>query len=416
MAKPLIPISYRQASIFALFLVLYEFLTYIANDMIMPGMIKVVASFNGRESDIANSLTYYLLGGASLQLILGPISDRYGRRVVMLSGAVLFFCCTIGIACSNSMSQFMFGRFFQGMGLCFISVVGYAALQEIFAEMDAIRMVALMANVSTIAPLVGPFFGALVVYYTSWRFIFIGISFFTCLAWWGLWKYMPETVGVSRLDKTTLHSVPLSPKTIISNYWALCINPTFMFSCIALGLIGSPCLIWIALSPVLLVKMAHLSIIQYGIWQIPVFGACILGSLFLQRMTHRHIIRSLIFKGTFFVIVGVFLMFAMTAYFGEAYYFILPGILLYFFGIGFVTAPLSRYILFSTPIMKGTASAVMSMMQMSIQALGLLLATFVYQTHHNFILAMDCLITGLVALFFLGLAFYFCSASKAIKR
>lgn len=412
MAKPLISISYRQALMFALFLVLYEFLTYIANDMIMPGMIKVVSSFNGRESDIANSLTYYLLGGASLQLILGPISDRYGRRVVMLSGAVLFFCCTIGIACSGSMTQFMFGRFFQGMGLCFIGVIGYAALQEIFAEMDAIRIVALMANVSTIAPLIGPFLGALVVYYASWRVIFIGISFFALLAWWGLWKYMPETVGVSRLDDTTLHKVPLSPKTVFSNYWALCINPTFMFGCIALGLVGSPCLIWIALSPVLLVKVAHLSIIQYGVWQIPIFGACILGSLFLQRMTHRHVVKHLILKGTFFVIVGVFLMFAMTAYFGETYYFILPGILLYFFGIGFVTAPLSRYILFSTPIMKGTASAVMSMMQMSIQALGLVLATFLYQTHQNRILAIDCFITGLIAIFFLGAAFYFCTDSK----
>lgn len=90
MAQPLINITRQQALVFACFLVLYEFLTYVANDMIMPGMLKVVESFKGPESAVATSLTAYILGGASLQLFLGPISDRYGRRPVMLSGAFLF--------------------------------------------------------------------------------------------------------------------------------------------------------------------------------------------------------------------------------------------------------------------------------------------------------------------------------------
>ncbi|WP_419419376.1 MFS transporter [Legionella sp. D16C41] len=132
MAHPLINISRKQALSFASFLVLYQFLTYIANDMIMPGMIQVVTSFQGPESAIATSLTAYILGGASLQLFLGPISDRIGRRPVMLAGAILFFVFTAFIACSNSIGQFLLARYFEGMGLCFIGVIGYATLQEIF--------------------------------------------------------------------------------------------------------------------------------------------------------------------------------------------------------------------------------------------------------------------------------------------
>ena len=89
MALPLINITGKQARIFACFLVLYEFLTYIANDMIMPGMIQVVETFKAPESAIASSLSIYVLGGASLQLILGPLSDRFGRRPVMLFGVIL---------------------------------------------------------------------------------------------------------------------------------------------------------------------------------------------------------------------------------------------------------------------------------------------------------------------------------------
>ena len=112
MAQLLINISRKQAFVYAKFLVLYEFLTYIANDMIMPGMIKVVESFHGSESAVATSLTAYVLGGASLQLFLGPLSDRFGRRPVMLFGALLFFIFTLLIASTTTIDQFLIARFF----------------------------------------------------------------------------------------------------------------------------------------------------------------------------------------------------------------------------------------------------------------------------------------------------------------
>ena len=73
MSEPLIPITRKHAFLFATFLVLYEFLTYVANDMIMPGMLQVVNSFNAPESTVATSLTFYILGGASLQIFLGRV-------------------------------------------------------------------------------------------------------------------------------------------------------------------------------------------------------------------------------------------------------------------------------------------------------------------------------------------------------
>ena len=119
MSRPLINISRKQAFCFAGFLVLYQFLTYIANDMIMPGMIAVVSSFHGQESAIATSLTAYILGGASLQLFLGPISDCYGRRPVMLFGAAFFFLMHIGNCLLKFNRSVSPGAFFSGYGLMF---------------------------------------------------------------------------------------------------------------------------------------------------------------------------------------------------------------------------------------------------------------------------------------------------------
>lgn len=401
MTQLLIDITKKQAYTYAIFLVFYEFLTYIANDMIMPGMLSVVSSFNGPESAIATSLTLYVLGGASLQLFLGPISDRYGRRPVMVFGACLFFLCTVAIACSNSMEQFLAARFFQGMGLCFIAVIGYATLQEIFAEMDAIRLIALMANISILAPLVGPLLGAVFIYYYSWRIIFVLIGALALIVLWGLWRFMPESVGQIKKDGEQIKQVTLSLRTVAANYTKLLLNPHFILGSIALGLVYLPCMAWIALAPIMLVKKAHLSVIQYGIWQIPVFGAYILGNFFLHQMTHRGTVKRLILVGSSIAVFGMLLIFFLPIITNYSFIWLMPGLITYFLGGGMVGAPLIRFILFSTAVSKGTASALMSMISMCVQGAGIELANFLYSTHNNQLFSLYCALTAVMYCMFL---------------
>jgi MFS transporter, DHA1 family, multidrug/chloramphenicol efflux transport protein len=408
MAQPLIPITRKHALSFAAFLVLYEFLTYIANDMVMPGMIDVVNTFHGQESDIAMSLTLYILGGASLQLFLGPLSDAYGRRPVMLTGAVVFLFFTVLIAYSVSMHQFLMARFFEGMGLCFISVIGYATLQEIFEEMDAVRLMAMMANISILAPLLGPVAGALFVHYLNWRFIFIIIAIFSFISAVGLWWKMPESVGQTKRDGSLIPRVPLSPKSVMSNYHQLFKNSTFLFSSAALGLVGLPCVAWIGLSPIILVTVGKLSLVEYGLWQIPVFGAIIVGNITLRRWTHSFSLEQLLKIGSLIVGGGLTLMLVLRLLGGEAFIWLIPGLIIYFFGLGIVGSPLSRFILFSTDVAKGTASALMSMILMSVQAVGVQVANILYANHSNLTLGAYCFS---VALLYLG-AMYAASSMR----
>ncbi len=396
MPKPLINITSKQAYQFAAFLVLYEFLTYIANDMIMPGMIKVVASFHGPESAIASSLTAYVLGGASLQIMLGPLSDRYGRRPLMIFGAIFFFLCTVLIACSNSIDQFLIARFFQGMGLCFICVIGYATLQEIFAEMDAIRLIAIMANVSVIAPLLGPLMGAVFIKYFSWRMIFVIIAFPALVVVWGLWRFMPESVGQTRHDGEQIKVVPMSLRAIVGNYKALFLNRSFFFGTFALGMLYLPCVAWIALSPVILVVDAKLTIIQYGLWQLPVFGAYIFGNIILQYMTRQSSIKKLIWTGAVITSTGLISMIILPLIMGNHFVWLMPGLLVYFWGAGIVAAPLNRFILFSTPVSKGTTSALISLITMVIQGVGIEVVNVLYLSHNNRLFGIVCALTGLI--------------------
>jgi len=416
MHQPLIPITRKHALLFACFFVLYEFLTYIANDMIMPGMIKVVETFHAQESAIASSLTAYLLGGASLQLVLGPLSDRYGRRPVMLFGAVFFFLCTAVIACSTSIDQFLVARFLEGMGLCFICVIGYATLQEIFDEMDAIRLIAAMANVSVLAPLLGPLLGATCVYYFSWRFIFVAIAVCALFASWGLWRFMPEPVGQTTSHGLHIKRVPFQLGVIMRNYKKLLCNKTFLWGSVCGGLLGLPCVAWIGLSPVILITEGHISMIQYGVWQLPVFGAYIMGNVLLQFLTRRSTVAMMIWIGSGIASVGLLLMVILPYWMGNDYVWLIAGLITYFFGYGLCGGPLNRFILFSTPISKGTAAALMSMILMCIQAGGIELVNDLYATHSNVLFGLYCAVVGAVYFLVILGVFYVEHKRPAIER
>ena len=405
MSEPLLPISRKSALVFAFFLVLYEFLTYIANDMIMPGMISVVHSFHAPESMVATSLTIYILGGASLQVLLGPMSDAYGRRPMMLLGACLFFIFTLFIACSNSMNQFLTARFFEGMGLCFIGVIGYATIQEIFEEMDAIRLIAIMANAAILAPLLGPLLGAIVIHYTSWRYIFIGIACCALFAFWGLWRYMPEPIGQVKRNGELIPKTQFSLKKVFTNYKELFGNKTFCLSTLAIGFVGIPCIAWIALAPIMMIAEAKLTVIQYGLWQLPVFGATILGNWFLHRLTYKHAVKKIIFLGCVIMIVGTILTALLPYLYGNSYYYLLPGIIIYFFALSIINAPLNRFCLFVTSVSKGTASALISLSVMVIGATGVEAANIFYSSHNNLHFGLYC--NAVQAIFFIciGLTF-----------
>lgn len=88
----------RRHLIFPLSLVLFEFATYIAHDMIQPGMLLVTQEFKVGPEWVSTSLTAYLAGGIMLQWLLGPLSDRIGRRPVLLSGVAFFYALVCGDA------------------------------------------------------------------------------------------------------------------------------------------------------------------------------------------------------------------------------------------------------------------------------------------------------------------------------
>ncbi|MCB5302846.1 MFS transporter [Yersinia bercovieri] len=385
-----------RALLFPLCLVLFEFAAYIANDMIQPGMLAVVADFNASVEWVPTSMTAYLAGGMFLQWLLGPLSDRRGRRPVMLVGVAFFVVTCLAILLVNTIEQFIAMRFLQGIGLCFIGAVGYATIQESFEEAVCIKITALMANVALIAPLLGPLAGAALIHVAPWQWMFVLFAALGAISFVGLWRAMPETA--SRKGEK------LSVAAMWSDYKQVLANRRFLCGALALGFASLPLLAWIAQSPVILISGERLSTVGYGVLQVPIFGALIVGNLTLARLSGKTSIPRLIRYGAGPMIIGLLIAAGSTLYSSHAYLWMTAGLSLYAFGIGLANAGLVRLTLFASDISKGTVSAAMGMISMMVFTFGIEFAKLAYLWGNSGIFNLFNLISGLI---WLGLVMIF---------
>lgn len=353
----------RSVLWFPLALVLFEFSVYIGNDMVQPAMLAVVREFGVDIEWVSSSMTAYLVGGALLQWLLGPLSDRIGRRPVMLCGAAFFVLSCLATLLVHDIGSFLALRVVQGIGLSFITAVGYAAIQESFEETAAIRVTALMANVALIAPLAGPVAGAALLAVAPWRLSFVLVALSAALAWLGLWRKMPETVDTAVVRPPLRH--------IGRDYRALLGDLRFLAGAAVLPLMTLPLLGWIALSPVMLIEGAGWSALGYGLAQVPVFGALISANFWLARYAEHLPLERPVVYSVAASLAGALLMLITCALPGvPAIFGLIAGCCLACVGQGMGYAVLYRFALTSSRLDKGTVAAALGILSMAGFALG----------------------------------------------
>lgn len=401
------PISQLTGRIllFPLALVLFEFATYIAHDMIQPGMLIVTSEFSVGPEWVSTSLTAYLIGGVVLQWLLGPLSDKFGRRPVMLFGILFFAVACMLMHWVSSIEEFVSLRFIQGISLCFIGAVGYAAIQEAFDEALAVRMMALMANVALLAPLAGPLAGAAWLTIGSWRSMFWLFAACSLVAFVVLWRVMPETAG----DRS--HSIALP--NLARNYGRLMKDRLVMFGSFAIGLVFIPILTWVALSLVILMHDEGLSRMQYALLQLPVFLAMIAGNLTLSKLAGRVPIEQPVKFAAWPILIGLSLALVASLMNSHGYLLITAGLSLYAFGAGMVNAGLYRLTLYASNEGKGSVAAMLGMISIMTLAVGIELAKSGYFSGGTL---WFCLVNFISGVLWFGLVILFMRERKRRSR
>ncbi len=379
----------RATLMFPLALVLFEFSVYIGNDLVQPAMLAITRDFGVSSSWAPSSMSFYLLGGACVAWLLGPLSDRLGRKKVLLSGVLFFVVCCLLILLTQRIETFLALRFLQGIGLTVITAVGYAAIQETFEERDAIKVMALMANISLLAPLLGPILGAFLIDHVSWHWGFIGIALLAFLSWFGLKAKMPEY-------KQSIPKQPIS--YILYDFKKVYQDKHFLGLTLALPMVSMPLMLWIALSPVMLVEELGLSSLQYGMAQFPVLGGLILGNIVLIKVIDKLALGKTVIIGLPIMLCGTFILLLGVIWPAYFLWSLIIGMTLISFGEGLSFSVLYRFALMSSQVSKGTVAAAVSMLLMFSFFIIIELVRMLYEQFHLLGYSLACLV--LIALWF----------------
>lgn len=377
----------RKLYFFAFFLVLYEFTAYSANDMIMPGMIAVVNQFNAPLSYVALSLSLYMLGECVVQLGLGPLSERFGNRKIILYGNFSFLIFTLLIATSMSIGQFMVGRWLQGSGMAFIAM-GYALIHEKFNDRDAVRTIAIMGNISILAPLVGPLIGGIIITFSNWHYIFVVTGILGAISLVGLFYFAPESTP--KIQKMQL--VP-----ILKHYREILVSPNFILGIFCTIAGAMPLLIWIGLAPNLILHHLKLGYSSYIIYQIISLGGLVISSIAMQFLAGRWKLHQLIRRGVYIAFTGTLISFCL--HFSIALLSI--GLFFYSLGLGLANGSIIRIIMSNKAVSQSMAASVMTFTQTLVFALGIEFSDWFCAKFDYSALSFtaSCLVAGTIALF-----------------
>lgn len=349
--------SKKRLLVFSVFFVLYELIIYLSNDMIMPAMLQVVAGFHAADSNIALSLSLYILGGSSLQIVLGPLADQIGKRKVMLAGNLLFLAATLAIPFASTIEQFLIARFFQGMGSCFI-FIGYAVIHESFEDAEAVKLTTILSNTAIFAPLVGPVIGSAIVSQWSWQYVFVISLTIGCTTLIGLFRYMPD-------GKISQQAFDIS--AVRQSYMQIFRCRQFMFGIFIAGIAITPLTAWIGLSPAIVMDSMKQPYAVYIAYQCVIFSGFILATFAVQRLDENFSLTKLIRVGGAFAVIGM----SGFGFFHAFHWIFIIGMLLFSVGLGLFNGALIRLAMTATGESMNLTSSAMSLLYCIVISLGL---------------------------------------------
>ncbi|RJS94444.1 multidrug effflux MFS transporter [Salinisphaera sp. Q1T1-3] len=175
----------------------------ISTDLYLPAMPAMADALGTATGTIELTVSGYLIGFSLTQLVWGPVSDRFGRRLPVAVGLVLFIAGSAGCALADSGAALIGWRFVQAIGACASVALSRAMVRDLYQGEQAARMMSTLMTVMAIAPLLGPLVGGEIAVLAGWRFIFWTLVIVGGLALALLWL-LPETLPVARRNDEAL--------------------------------------------------------------------------------------------------------------------------------------------------------------------------------------------------------------------
>ena len=330
-------------------------------NILVPAIPSMVAKFATEPANVQLTVSLYLLGLAVAQLIFGPLSDRFGRRPVVLAGLALATVASTAAIFAANIASLITARVVQSLGASTGQTIGRAIIRDLYDRDQAASMIGLVTSVVVLMPMAAPLIGGILDTLFGWEsiFVFTTILSLTVFVWAVI--ALPETRKGSTAPGERGH--------FRADLAALASSPRFFGYALCAGLGSAPFFSFLGGAPHVVVTMLGHTSAEYGLWFfVPSIGF-MAGNFAVSRLTGRLGIDALIWWGIALTIAGCLLNVVVYVAFPgwDMSTIFLPQILISF-GNGLLLPTSVAGAVSIRPQVAGTASGLTGFVQMAIGA------------------------------------------------
>lgn len=373
---------------FTLYLAAAVALGPLSTDMYLPTFPQLAAFFNASAAEVQLTLSIFTFGIGGCQLIYGPLTDRYGRKSIIVGGLFIYVVASVACLFAVQIDQLVILRFIQALGVCAAIVVPRAMVRDLFAREQAAQQLSRMGTIMGLAPAIAPVLGGYIAAFYGWQSVFFVLGLASFIVGMVTVLFVDESLAVKNLNA-------LRPSHIARNYLDLIRHREFLGYALTGGLCFGGLFSFISGSPLVLIDVLGVRADNFGYF----FGIVVLGymtgTLLGPKMSHVKGLSFSVGIGTIICALGGGSMVAAAwAGFDTLTAIILPMIV-YTVGLGVVLPQSQAGAMAPFPEKAGSASALMGFLMLGFAALlGFLIAYFYDQTQASMVYAIGLMGLG----------------------
>jgi len=334
----------------------------ISTDLYLPSLPAIGAAFAVGNEDVQLTLSVFLAGFAVSQLVYGPLSDRFGRRPVILGGLALYLFASIACTLAPDIELLILARFLQAIGACVGPVLGRAVVRDIYGREGAARMLSYMGMAMALAPAVGPILGGFLQVWLGWRANFAVLAIFAVVTLAGTLATLPETNRWKSREAT-------QPGRLVATYLELLRHRSYLGYVVITACTYSGIFSFISGSSFVLIGLLGLTPEVYGFCFAAIVVGYMAGAFVSGRLTVRLGLERMVQLGTAIQVAGGIA--------GLAFYFagivtvagIVAPVAVFMAGTGIAMPNAQAGAIGPFPKVAGSASALLGFFQMGLAAL-----------------------------------------------
>jgi DHA1 family bicyclomycin/chloramphenicol resistance-like MFS transporter len=347
------------------FLTLLAALGMLATNMYLASFPSLGKDLAATPAQVKLTLTVFLLGFAAGQLVIGPLSDRFGRRSLLLAGLVLYALTSAMIAVAVNVEWMLMLRVAQAVAACTGSVLARAVARDLFSGDELTRSLGFVTTMVAAAPGFSPLIGGLIETFFGWRATFALLAIVGIFATLVVWFRVPET----HRDRDAASGIGRA----FASYFTLLAQREFIVPTLATTFAMAGLFAFFASSPGIFIERYGLPPAIFGLIPCVTVFAVFAGGFSAPRLAKRWPGYRPIILGLVLMLTGSSALLALSLT-GDPGMFAVLGVLLFFlFGMGVVNPLSTVFALRPFPEKAGAASALIGFFQMAGGAAGTML-------------------------------------------